>query len=98
MDVITLWTYSLIAGAVVILIVAALLIMIIQAAKSIDYHANEIWQAGKRIAGNTVSIWMLQDTNIVAGDILKTAQSIAGVASDINHKLDGLGQALTQGK
>ena len=51
MDVITLWTYSLIAGAVVILIVAALLIMIIQAAKSIDYHANEIWQAGKRIAG-----------------------------------------------
>lgn len=98
MDVITLWTYSLIAAAVVILIVAALLIMIIQAAKSIDYHANEIWQAGKRIAGNTVSIWMLQDTNIVAGDILKTAESIAGVASDINQKLDGLGKALTQGK
>ncbi len=98
MDVITLWTYSLIAGAVVILIVAALLIMIIQAARNIDYHANEIWQAGKRIAGNTVSIWMLQDTNIVAGDILKTAQSIAGVASEINQKLDTLGNTLTRGR
>jgi hypothetical protein len=98
MDTITLWTYSLIAGAVVILIVAALLILIIQAARSIDYHANEIWEAGKKIAGNTVSIWMLQDTNVVAGDILKTAQSIAGVASEINQKLDTLGQALTKGR
>ena len=98
MDVITLWTYSLIAGAVVILIVAALLILIIQAAKSINYHAQEIWQAGKSIAGNTVSIWMLQDTNIVAKDILTTAQSIAGVASEINQKLDGLGKALTSGR
>lgn len=98
MDVITLWTYSLIAGAVVILIVALLLILIIQAARRIDYHANEIWEAGKKIAGNTVSIWMLQDTNVVAGDILKTAQSIAGVASDINQKLDGLGQALSKGR
>ena len=98
MDVITLWTYSLIAGAVVILIVAALLILIIRAANRIDYHANEIWEAGKKIAGNTVSIWMLQDTNVVAGDILKTAQSIAGVASDINQKLDGLGQAVTKGR
>lgn len=98
MDVITLWTYSLIAGAVVILIVAVLLILIIQAARSIDHHANEIWLAGKRIAGNTVSIWMLQQTNVVAGDILKTAQSIAGVATDINQKLDGLGQELTKGK
>jgi hypothetical protein len=98
MDVMTLWTYSLIAGVVVILIVAALLILIIQAARRIDYHANEIWEAGKRIAGNTVSIWMLQDTNVLAGDILKTAQAISGVASDINQKLDGLGQALTKGE
>jgi hypothetical protein len=98
MDVITLWTYSLIAGAVVILIVATLLILIIQTARKIDYHASEIWAAGKRIAGNTVSIWMLQTTNTVAGDILKTAQSIAGVASDINQKLDTLGQALTKGR
>ena len=92
MDSITIWTYSLIAAAVVILIVAALLIAIVLTARKIDDHARDIWQAGKLIAGNTVSIWMLKDTNIVAGDILTTAQSIAGVATDINHKLDDLGR------
>ena len=97
MDSITIWTYSLIAAAVVILIVAALLIAIVVTARKIDYHAREIWQAGKQIAGNTVSIWMLKDTNMVAGDILKTAQSIAGVAGEINNKLDDLGNALTKG-
>ncbi len=94
MDSITIWTYSLIAATVVILIVAALLIAIVLTARKIDDHAKDIWQAGKLIAGNTVSIWMLKDTNIVAADILKTAQSIAGVATDINRKLDDLGQAL----
>ena len=97
MDSITIWTYSLIAGTVVILIVAALLILIILTARKIDYHAKEIWLAGKNIAGNTVSIWMLKDTNIVAGDILKTAQSIAGVAGEINHKLTDLRNVLTKG-
>jgi heme/copper-type cytochrome/quinol oxidase subunit 2 len=97
MDSITIWTYSLIAATVVILIVAALLIAIVLTARKIDDHAKDIWQAGKLIAGNTVSIWMLKDTNVVAGDILTTAQSIAGVAGEINHKLDDLGQALTKG-
>jgi uncharacterized protein YoxC len=96
MDSETLWTYSLIAGAVVVLIVAALLILIVRAARSIDHHAKEIWLAGKQIAGNTVSIWMLDKTNAVAADILTTAQSIAGTAQAINHKLDDLGAALTR--
>jgi len=98
MDSITIWTYSLIAGGAVILIVAALLILIVLTARKIDYHAKQIWLAGKNIAGNTVSIWMLKDTNVVAGDILKTAQSIAGVASEINSKLTELSRALLAGK
>ena len=97
MDSITIWTYSLIAGAVVILIVAALLIAIVVTARKIDYHAKEIWIAGKQIAGNTVSIWMLKDTNAVAGDILGTAKSIAGVAGEINGKLTTLSGALGKG-
>ncbi|HXG84177.1 MAG TPA: hypothetical protein VNI84_09130 [Pyrinomonadaceae bacterium] len=97
MDSITIWTYSLIAGAVVILIVAVLLIAIVLTARKIDDHAKDIWQAGKLIAGNTVSIWMLKDTNVVAGDILTTAQSIAGVAGEINGKLNNLSQTLTKG-
>ena len=97
MDSITIWIYSLIAATVVILIVAALLIAIVLTARKIDDHAKDIWQAGKLIAGNTVSIWMLKDTNVVAADILKTAQSIAGVASSIDGKLTTLSQTLTKG-
>lgn len=94
MDTMTIWTYSLIAGAVVILIVAALLIMLIAAARRVDKHAGEIWTAGKQIAGNTVSIWMLNKTNSVAGDILQTAQSIEKRAAAIDDKLAMLAKAL----
>ena len=94
MDTMTLWTYSLIAGAVVILIVAALLIMLITAARRVDKHAAEIWTAGKHIAGNTVSIWMLNTTNKVAGEILETAVSIDKRAAAIDDKLAMLANAL----
>jgi hypothetical protein len=94
MDTMTLWTYSLIAGAVVILIVAVLLIMIIAAANRIDKHANAIWEVGKRIAGNTVSIWMLDKTNAVAGQILGTAQAIDAKAESIDKSIATLAGAL----
>lgn len=94
MDTMTIWTYSLVAGAVVILIVAALLIMLITAARRVDKHAAEIWTAGKHIAGNTVSIWMLNMTNKVAGDILQTAVSIDKRAAAIDDKLAMLANAL----
>ena len=76
MDYITIWTWSLVAGGVVILIVAVLLLAIIATARSIDKHAQDIWTVGKSIARNTVSIWMLDRTNQVAGEILGTALSI----------------------
>lgn len=92
----TIWAYCLVAGVVVILIVAVLLIAILVTARKIDYHANEIWEAGKRIAANTVSIWMLQTTNTVAADILSTGKSIVGAAGSIDSKLGGLSEALGQ--
>ncbi|MDQ3748468.1 MAG: hypothetical protein M3367_05535 [Acidobacteriota bacterium] len=94
MDTMTLWTYSLIAGVVVILIVAVLLIMLIIAARRVDKHAAEIWTAGKHIAGNTVSIWMLNTTNKVAGGILETAVSIDKRAAAIDDKLALLANTL----
>jgi len=94
MDTMTLWTYSLIAGAGVILIVAVLLIMIIAAANRIDKHALAIWEVGKRIAGNTVSIWMLDKTNAAAGRILQTAQSVDEKAESIDRTVAALAGAL----
>ena len=90
MDPMTLWKISWAVGALVVLIVAALLLTIIAAARSIDRRANEIWIAGKQIAANTVSIWLLQKTNAVAGDILTTAKGIAAGAGAIDAKLSEL--------
>ena len=94
MDTITVWTYSLIAGAIVIVIVAVLLIMLIAAANRVDGHAASIWEAGKQIAGNTVSIWMLDKTNTVAGQILSAAHSIDAKAAAIDDKITALAGAL----
>ena len=94
MDTMTLWTYSLIAGALVIVIVAVLLIMLIAAANRVNTNASHIWDAGKQIAGNTVSIWMLNVTNRVAGQILETAQSINSRAESIDNTIAALGNAL----
>jgi hypothetical protein len=63
MTAIQLWWLALAIAALVVVVVAALLGMIIAAAKSIDRHAAGIWTVGKQIAGNTVSIWMLEKTN-----------------------------------
>ena len=83
-----IWAWSLVAAVVVILVVAVLLLGIIAAANRIDRHALEIWEAGKKIAANTVSIWMLQDTNRVATGILESAQSIAATTDALQRKLN----------
>ncbi len=90
MDSMTLWKISWAIGLVVVLIVAVLLLLILAAARRIDKGAAAIWQAGKEIASNTVSIWMLQKTNVVAGEILSVAQGIAAGAGAIDAKLAGL--------
>jgi hypothetical protein len=87
MDSITIWTWSLVGGSVVLVIVAALLLAIIATARRIDRHAQEIWKVGKNIAGNTVSIWMLNRTNQVAREILTTAQSIDATIASLADKL-----------
>jgi len=94
MDSATIWTYSLVAGVVVILIVAVLLILIILTARRIDTHAKNIWLAGKNIAANTASIWMLRETNAVAGQILAGAGQIVSAARSIDEKLGLLARTL----
>lgn len=76
MDPNAIWIWSLVGGAVVILLVAALLLAILATARSIDKHALDLWTVGKNIAANTVSIWMLNRTNQIAREILATAQSM----------------------
>jgi hypothetical protein len=86
--------YSLIAGVAVILIVAVLLLLIIVTARRIDAHAKAIWTVGKNIAANTAAIWMLQETNAVAGQILGGAGQIVKAAASIDKKLDTVAGAV----
>jgi hypothetical protein len=87
MDVIQMWWLSLAIFAVVVVVVAVLLGLIIAAAKSIDSHAEKIWIAGKQIAGNTVSIWMLNESTEQLRSIEKCAESINETTEAVDHKL-----------
>ena len=85
-----LWWLSLGIFAAVVGVVAGLLGLIIGAAKSIDRHAEAIWVAGKQIAGNTVSIWMLEKTNAQLESMVDTVRSLERTAASIDEKLGGL--------
>ncbi len=87
---IQLWWLSLAIFAVVVVIVALLLGLIIAAARSIDNHAAAIWTEGKKIAGNTVSIWMLEQTNAQLGTLNSTVQNIGKVTGSIDQVLRNL--------
>src|SRR5919197_3594509 len=87
MNVIDLWWLSLAIFAVVIVVVAVLLGLVIAAAKSIDRHAAAIWVAGKQIAGNTVSIWMLEKTNEQVASMAAAARSLERTAAAMDEKL-----------
>lgn len=93
-EVTTFWWISLAIALGIALVVALLLTLIIVAANRIDRHALAIWEVGKNIAANTVSIWMVGTTNDVATGILATAGRIADGAGSIDRRLAGLAEAL----
>jgi hypothetical protein len=87
MDVIQLWWLSLAAFAAVVVVVALLLGLIVGAAKRIDRHASAIWVVGKQIAGNTVSIWLLEQTNEQVGKLIEETRALVRIADGIAAKL-----------
>jgi hypothetical protein len=87
MDVIELWWLSLAIAGVVIVVVAVLLGLIIAAAKSIDRHASSIWIEGKKIAGNTVSIWILEQVDAKIEAIEQDVRSMERSLNSIDNTL-----------
>jgi hypothetical protein len=84
-----LWWLSLGLAAVVVVVVAVLLGLIIATAKRIDYHASAIWVAGKQIAGNTVSIWMLESANGALRGIHGALGALEKTVAALNDTLAG---------
>jgi hypothetical protein len=87
-----LWWISLGLFAVVVVVVALLLGIIIAAAKSIDRRAADIWVAGKQIAGNTVSIWLLDRTNDALTQIRDDARGLTRAVRGLDQTLRSLGR------
>lgn len=79
----TIWTLSLVVFVVVLLVVAALLTLILRAAKDIHTGVSIIWNVGQRIANNTIQLAMLSKTNDGASAILTSAVGIIGATAAI---------------
>lgn len=88
-----LWWLSLGLSAVVVGVVATLLNRIAAAAKDIDEHATAIWVEGKKIAGNTVSIWMLGKTNEQVARMLDAARAIERNTAAMGESLRSLARS-----
>src|ERR671935_806406 len=91
MNVTDLWWLSLAIFAAVVVVVAVLLGLIIAAAKSIDRHAGAVWMVGREIAGNTVSIWMLEQTIGALRRLAESTRRLEQSLGRIDAKLGGAG-------
>ena len=89
MSVTDLWWLSLAIFGAVVVVVAVLLGLIIAAAKSIDRHAGAIWVVGKEIAGNTVSIWMLEQTVGALRRLAEATRRLEGALGRLDARLGG---------
>lgn len=87
-----LWTIALVVAVAVVVVVAVLLELIVRTARAIHGLVHQIWTGGKRIAGNTVTVAVLRDTNVFAGMILGSASEIAKTTSRIRQLAEGGGR------
>ena len=79
----TVWTVSLVVFTVVLLVVAALLTLILRAARDIKGGVSAIWNTGQRIANNTIHLALLQKTNAAVEQILTSAVGVIGATAAI---------------
>lgn len=82
-----MWWLALGLFAAVVVVVATLLGLIIAAARRIDRQAENIWTIGKEIAGNTVSIWMLEPLNQNLERIEKAAGTLEATLRSVEENL-----------
>ena len=81
------WYRGIAIAASVVLAVATLLLAIIVTARSILHNAERANALVKEIVANTSAVWDLAQTNVVAGQLLEGAGSIAGHATAIADAL-----------
>ncbi len=91
-----MWWLAIAAITTGTVVIAVLLGLLIAVANRIDRHVSGTWIAARQIAGNTVSIWMLERTNEHLAEVAGEARSLQGRAESIDERLRtaiGSGQA-----
>lgn len=65
-----LWAVTLAAGALIAIVVGALLAVILRMARRIAGTLDEIWTAGQSVANNTLHIDLLRRSAVTAENML----------------------------
>jgi hypothetical protein len=78
-----MWTLTLLAYGVVLVLVAALLTLILRAAREVRTGVAAIWTVGQQLANNTIHIALLDTTNHLAGETLASARGIVAATAAV---------------
>jgi hypothetical protein len=79
------WILSLVIFTVVLIVVAVLLTLILRTAKQIRAGVSAIWNAGQRVANNTIHLALLDRTNHIAAQILQSAVGVVAATATMSH-------------
>ena len=75
------WIISLVVYAVVLVVVAALLTLVLKAARQVHGGVSRIWTVGQQVANNTIHVALLDTTNHVVDEILESAKGVVGATA-----------------
>ena len=66
---VTIWWTTLGLGLVVVIAVIVLLSLLVALVKDIDTNVRETWDTATRLAANTATTWMLQQTTVRTAEL-----------------------------
>ena len=72
----TLWYISVAFAIVVTVVVGVLLTAILRQARKIEAGTSDIWDAGQRIASNTIHVPALAQSNVLVANVLECVPSV----------------------
>lgn len=73
-DVETIWWITLLVGLVVAIVVVALLQTLYRSVKRIETNVIALWEQATRVARNTATTWLLNDTADSLEDLREEAR------------------------
>ncbi len=88
---VTIWWTTLGLGLVVVIAVIVLLSLLVALVKDIDTNVRETWDTATRLAANTATTWMLQ----------QTATRVEDLSTEVNRHVQALsdgGRTATRGR